>query len=372
MSDTDIKYWLALTKVKNIGPASVKKLLNIFNTPEMIFKADFAKLNNILKEGQAQNIKAFNEWDSIDKEIEKIKRLQIKIVTFVDKEYPEPLKHIDLPPMILYYIGSLRPEDKYSIAIVGSRLMTEYGNRVATKLSSELASYGITIISGMARGIDAVSHRAAIKVGGRSIAVLGSGLDKPYPYENKELFKALQNNGCVLSEFPLGTPPNKENFPRRNRLISGLSLGVLVIEATKESGSLITANYALEQNKDVFAVPGNITSKSSYGTNELIKKGAKLVQTVEDILDELKPHLANYKEYNLRLFEKKTTSTLSQPDISEDEKDIISIIGNEVVHIDTLTRKLNNLTTGKLYELLLQLEIKGLIRQTEGNKYCII
>ncbi len=373
IDSSKIKFWLGLTSVRDIGPAAIKHLLSAFKSPEMVFKAGLSEISGVLniRESQARNIVEFNEWDKVEKEIQKVKKHNIRIITFQDDEYPEPLRQIDSPPMLLYSKGFLHTDDKYAVAIVGSRLMTEYGRKVAEKIASELARYGITIVSGMARGVDAVSHKGALRAGGRSIAVLGCGLDRPYPYENTELFMALSKSGCVLSEFPMGTAPNKENFPRRNRLISGLSLGVIVVEATKESGSLITANYALEQNKEVFAVPGNITSKSSLGTNELIKKGAKLVQGIDDILEELHPHLTGLEGYSLKLLSKKTATVLDSVQISDVEKKVLSVLGNSPVHIDTITRTLT-LAPNMLLAILLDLEIKGLIRQTEGKKFCII
>jgi len=373
MNFEQIKYWLALSKVKEIGPASTRRLLAVFKSPESIFNASFAEICGVqdIREAQARNIKEFNEWGRVDKEIEKIKKHGVKVIALDSDDYPETLKQIDSPPMLLYSKGELKPEDKFSIAIVGSRLMTEYGRRVAEKIASELAGYGLTIISGMARGIDTASHKGALKAGGRSIAVLGSGLDRPYPTENAELFKSLSKSGCVLSEFPMGTPPNKENFPRRNRIISGLSRGVVVVEATKESGSLITANYALEQNKEVFAVPGNITSKVSQGTNELIKKGAKLVLDVHDILEELHPHLIALKEYALKSLSAKVAMPAQAIEMTDDEKKVVGVIGNEPVHIDNIARRLN-LPPQLLLGVLLNLEIKGIVRQTEGKNFCII
>ncbi len=373
IDDSKIRFWLALTYVKDIGPVAIKRLLGVFKSPEKVFKASLSEICDVLniRESQARNILAYDGWDKVEKEIQKIKKHDIRLITFDDEDYPAPLKHIDSPPMLLYSKGLLKPDDTYSIAIVGSRMMTEYGRRVAEKIASELAGYGITIISGMARGIDAVSHKGALSVGGRSIAVLGCGLDRPYPYDNSELFKALCKSGCVLSEFPMGTPPNKENFPKRNRLISGLSLGVVVVEATKESGSLITATYALEQNKEVFAVPGNITSKNSFGTNELIKKGAKLVQAVDDILEELHPKLAGLKGYISRLLTKGETSIIDNIEINDEEKKVLSAIGNSSVHIDNIARTLT-LPTNRLLAILLDLEMKGLVKQTEGKKFCII
>lgn len=373
MDDLKIKFWLALTYVKDIGPVAIRHLLSVFQSPEEVFKASLSDISAVLniRESQARNIIEFDGWDKVDREIQKIKKHNVQMITFDNENYPESLKQIDAPPMILYTKGSFKQDDKYAIAIVGSRMMTEYGKRVAEKIASELSSYGITVISGMAKGIDTISHKGALNAGGRSIAVLGCGIDRPYPYENTELFKSLCKSGCVISEFPMGTPPNKENFPKRNRLISGLSLGVVVVEATKESGSLITANYALEQNKEVFAVPGNITSKSSIGTNDLIKKGAKLVQNVEDILEELHPKLIGLEGYSLRLLSKKTSAAVVAIDIGDDEKKVLNAIGNNHIHIDDIARILK-LAPNRLLAILLDLEIKGLVKQTEGKKFCII
>lgn len=373
MNDDEIKYWLGLLNVKDIGPASIKRLLAVFKDPKKIFNASFSEICDVqdIREIQARNIKEFNDWDKIDKEILKIKKHDIRVITFDSNEYPESLRQIDSPPMLLYCKGTINPQDKYAIAIVGSRLMTEYGRRVAEKIASELASYGMTIVSGMAKGIDTAAHRGALKAGGRSLAVLGSGLDRPYPHENAELFKSLFKKGCVLSEFPMGTPPNKENFPRRNRIISGLSLGVLIVEATRESGSLITANYALEQNKEVFAIPGNITSKVSQGTNDLIKKGAKLVQEVKDILEELHPHLITLNGYVLKFISNSRPVNTEPIEMTDDEKKVFSVLGNDSVHIDNIARH-TGLPPHKLLPILLNLEIKGIIRQTEGKNFCII
>lgn len=369
----EIRFWIALNFVKDIGPISFRRLLAVFKTPEKVFKASLSELNEVLnlKNSQAKNIVEFNEWDRVEKELEKIKNQKVRVITYNDEEYPDSLRQIDSPPLLLYLRGNLLPKDRYALALIGSRKMTEYGRKIAMKISSELASYGFTIVSGMASGIDTISHKGALSVGGRSIAVLGSGVDRPYPYQNIELSKELSKSGCVMSEFPMGTPPNKENFPRRNRIISGLSLGVVIIEATKDSGSLITAKYALEQNREVFAVPGNITSPNSQGTNDLIKKGAKLVQGVQDILDELRSHLTGLELYNLRPLAKGFKEDVATIDLDEDEKRVLNAIGSNLVHIDTLSRELM-LAPNKLLAILLNLEIKGLVKQAEGKKFCII
>ncbi len=376
----DLKCLLALSFMEDIGPVTTGRLLAAFHTPEAIFSAGFSGLSSVegISPSKAKRIKEFKAWDRIDREIEKAEQHNIQIVTLFDKEYPEPLSHLDNAPAILYVKGDLAEEDRFALAMVGSRDMSEYGRKTAADLSYELASAGLTIVSGMARGIDTVSHSGALKAGGRSIAVLGCGLDICYPAENRELMTALSRSGCVISEFHLGTPPVRENFPRRNRLISGLSLGVLVIEATARSGSLITAGFALEQGKEIFAVPGNITSGNARGTNGLIKKGAKPVQSAEDVIEELSPQIKGL------LRSVKADTPVSPPkvfdfsgdpaqrlEINDEEKAICNILGSEAKHIDHIARELK-MPAARLSGLLLGLEIKGIVRQTVGNNFSIL
>lgn len=217
------------------------------------------------------------------------KENKTRTLSLLDKDYPANLKYIYDPPSILYIKGNILPEDTIAVAVVGSRRATYYGLKNAENLGFQLAAGGITIISGLARGVDSAAHRGALKARGRTIAVLGSGLNKIYPRENEELVEEIAQNGAVISEFALDTPPLRQNFPRRNRIISGLSLGVVVVEAAKRSGALITANFALEQGREVFALPGKIDSFTSKGTHDLIKQGAKLVESIEDIIEELEP-----------------------------------------------------------------------------------
>ena len=229
------------------------------------------------------------------------------------------------------------------------------------KLSSELAGAGFTVVSGMARGIDSIAHRGTLAVGGRTIAVLGCGIDKPYPPENMDLMEKISMRGYVVSEFPLGTPPNREHFPARNRLISGLSLGILVVEATRESGALITAHHAVAQNREVFAVPGNITSQNSTGTNELIKKGAILVQGVDDIIGDLAPMLKGYVRVRERV----------KIEVNDEEKRLCDILTGEPTHVDVIARALS-LSPSKVLALLLSLELKGIVRQAEGKRFYLV
>lgn len=357
---SDPKFWIALSDVPDIGPVTARKLLAIYKKPEAVFKAPYKELANIRGIGpaKAKNIRGYSEWGKIDAQLKKLDATGIKIVTFSNKDYPETLKNIEDAPIVLYIKGIIQKEDRYAVAIVGSRKYSPYGKLAAEKLSSELSSMGFTIVSGMARGIDTLAHTAAINSGGRSIAVLGSGIDVPYPPENRGLMEKLAASGCVISEFPPGTPPERENFPKRNRIISGLSLGVLVVEATADSGSLITANCALEQGKEVFAVPGNINSVTSNGANELIKKGAKLVQSAEDVIEELAPVLKGY----IRTREK------ANIELSVEEKRLCDIMTAEPKHVDMLSRE-SKMPAQKVLGILLSLELNGIAKQAEGKKF---
>ncbi|NQT23051.1 MAG: DNA-protecting protein DprA [Candidatus Omnitrophica bacterium] len=236
----------------------------------------------------AKNLKTYSSANSLDKEIELIEKLGIKVITIDDKEYPSNLKHIYNPPKVLYVKGKIVPKDHYSIAVVGARKSSTYGRETAARLARELAEKSITVVSGMARGIDTYAHRGALESGGRTIAVLGCGINIIYPPENKSLMEEISKSGAVISEFPINTPPLRRNFPMRNRIISGLSFGVVVVEAAEKSGSLITASLALEQGREVFSVPGRVDTRLSRGTLALIKEGAKLVENVDDILEEVK------------------------------------------------------------------------------------
>ncbi|MCX5717444.1 MAG: DNA-processing protein DprA [Nitrospirae bacterium] len=357
---SDPKFWIALSDVPDIGTVTARKLLAIYKKPEAAFKAPYKELANIRGIGpaKAKNIKEYSEWGKIDTQLKKLDANGIKIVTFSNKDYPEMLKNIEDAPIILYIKGIIQKEDRYAVAIVGSRKYSSYGKLAAEKLSSGLSSMGFTIVSGMARGIDTLAHTAAINSGGRSIAVLGSGIDVPYPPENRGLMEKLAISGCVISEFPPGTPPEKENFPKRNRIISGLSLGVLVVEAAADSGSLITATYAIEQGKEVFAVPGNINSANSKGTNDLIKKGAKLVQSAEDVIEELTPILKGYMR----------TRERANIDLPVEEKSLCDIMTAEPKHVDMLSRE-STMPAQKVLGILLSLELKGIVKQAEGKKF---
>ncbi|MBF0557435.1 MAG: DNA-protecting protein DprA [Nitrospirae bacterium] len=368
---TELKYLLALSFINDIGPITISRLISEFNSGEAIFEAGLSELTSAaaISPSKAKKIKEFNGWSKVEAELERAEKSGIRIMTLFDKDYPESLRQLDNAPVILYVRGTLLEEDRFALAMVGSRLMSDYGRKIAGEMAHELASSGLTIVSGLARGIDTVSHSGALKAGGRSIAVLGCGADICYPPENKELMIALSSSGCVISEFPLGIRPLKENFPRRNRLISGLSLGVLVVEATARSGSLITVRFALEQGKEVFAVPGNITSDRSDGTNGLIKQGAKPVQSAADVLEELsaqiKGHMAAVKTVS------SARHAHDRLEINDEEKAICNILGEGPRHIDHLLRELR-IPPARISGLLLGLEMKGIVGQTEGNNFYII
>lgn len=295
-------------------------------------------------------------------EIKEIRDKGIKLVHIDHPDYPERLKNIDDPPRYFYMKGCISPQDFKAIAIVGTRRPTIYGKRVAEMLAAELSSAGFTIVSGLARGIDSFAHRAALRGGGRSIGVLGCGIDIVYPRENGTLMADIVESGAIISEFPLGTKPDKRNFPQRNRVISGISLGTVVVEAAGRSGSLITARFALEQGREVFAVPGNINSPVSIGTNNLIKEGAKLVASTGDILEEFEQlltyELKNGINNNLKE---------SLP-ITGEEESIYRILTLEPKHIDQIIKE-GGVEPQRVMHLLLNLEIKGLVEQLPGNCY---
>ncbi len=359
--EDDIFYWLALNLIPGVGSIIFKRLLDRFNTPEAVFSAPIKELLKIegLGEKIANEIKKGPDQKKIEKELKIIRELGIKIIKIKDDYYPNRLKDIYDPPPLLFVRGEIKKEDELAVAIVGSRKTSPYGREVTEKLSSELAKNGVTIISGMARGIDTVAHKGAISVGGRTIAVLGCGVDVIYPPENHNLFYQIIEHGAVVSEFPLGSLPEGGHFPRRNRIISGLSIGVVVVQASSESGSLITARFALEQGREVFAVPGNIGAEGSRGTNKLIKEGAKLVESSEDILEDILPQ---WRKGGL-IPEKRETL---EDGLREEEKIVYEVLGETPVHIDTIIRE-TRFDPGKVSSILLNLELKGIILQWPGK-----
>lgn len=358
-----IKDLLALSGVPEIGPMRLRNLIAHFKTPENVFNATHRELQQVdsISDKIAHNIKTFDRETFANGQLKILEKTKSGIITFWEKEYPENLKNIPDPPPILFIKGNILPEDKLAISVVGSRKSSSYGKITAGTISKELAEQGITIVSGMAHGIDTIAHQNALKANGRTIAVLGCGLDIIYPKENKELFHRICENGAVISEFPFRTTPEPGNFPRRNRIISGLSLGVVVIEAGARSGALITAHLALEQNREVFALPGNVSSKSSMGTNKLIKEsGAKLIQSVEDILVELEAH------FKKRGAKKRKPDTELQ--LSGDEKIIMGILSENPLYIDKISAQAK-MPSQSISSILLGLELKGMVKQLQGKQF---
>lgn len=290
------------------------------------------------------------------------KKNNIKIVSYFSKEYPVNLKHIASPPPILYYKGTFAPEDECSVSIVGSRKYSEYGKNVTIKLTSELASAKVAIVSGMARGIDSFSHITAIKNNSRTLAILGSGIDVIYPEENKNLYNEITENGAVISEFPLHTPPKPENFPIRNRIVAGLSLGTLVIEANEKSGTMITARLAAEAGREVYAVPGSIFNPTSIGTNLLIRDGAKIVTSSKDILEDI------YLSISQVVPKPKQLNIVIPENLSKNEKMIYNLISLEPVTSDFLFENLN-LPVSEIISTLSMLELEGYIVNLPNNSY---
>lgn len=354
------EYWIALSLLPDIGPVRAKRLLTAFGSPEKIFEARPDDLLSVEGIGinRMKNIKEFSLWEEVEKQVKVIEQREIKAVCFAETAYPEMLREIEDAPIVLYVRGNIEPQDRYAVAVVGSRKLTHYGASVAEDISGELASMGFTVVSGMARGIDSLAHRAALKAGGRTFAVLGSGLDIPYPPENRTLMDKIAGSGCVITEFPPGTAPDKENFPKRNRIISGLSLGVLVVEATSESGALITARCAIDQGREVFAVPGNVISSSSEGTNELIRRGAVLTRKAEDIVKELALVLKGF----IRSVEK------MKIDVTQEEMKLCNLLSGEPKQIDDISRE-SGLPVSEALGILLGLELKGAVKQITGKRF---
>ena len=358
----ELIHLLALRNIKGIGDIIARRLLNRFGSPISVFKANTDTLIDVegVNKTLARSILNYSDWDNNKREAEIINKKEIKIVKFNDPEYPRNLKNIYNYPLFLYYIGQIRKENDIALAVVGSRDCDDYGIKVTEKIVNQLSDCGITIISGMARGIDTAAHKAALKYGGKTVAVLGNGVDICYPYENNELYKAITSGGYVASEYSVGTKPESMNFPRRNRLISGLSLGVIVIQANRNSGALITADYANEQNREVFAIPGNITNRRNSGTNQLIKNGAKLVDNIKDIVEEI----SDFSTLSVKTGTEKRT----RPDIKGDEAVIFRHLLESKLHIDQIAQ-LTNIDITRLFSLLLSMEMKGIIKSLPGNYY---
>jgi DNA processing protein len=372
MNHNDLKYWIALKSIPGIGNVNFPALLDKFGSAPAVFSASPAHLKETpgISTGISEAIKCFNDWDKAKEELELLVKNSVNIITYQDELYPKRLLNIyDRPPYI-YVRGTLYKED-INIAIVGSRQASTYGKYTTERISRELALKGVTVVSGMARGIDSAAHRGAITAHGRTIAILGSGLDVIYPPENKKLFEDIIQNGAVISEFPLGTPPRSSNFPARNRIISGMSHGVVIVEAGEKSGSLITARLALEQGREVFAVPGSIDSAGSRGTNKLIKQGAKLIENTDDILEEIMPQieittaLKTSPNTGLEKIMNEHHKTLNEID-----RKIFDSVSPGRIHIDDLISS-TGLSSADTLSALTAMELEGIVQQHPGKFFSL-
>ena len=362
MANRDLPYWVATSAIPGVGTATFNYLLKYFKTLKKFWEADRRQMEKLKVDMRLrQSILEFRAKVDPQVYLQTVYERGIKVFALNDRDYPENLRKISDAPPVLYVKGRILPQDSLAIGVVGARYATIYGRQVTEKLVFGLVNSGTTIVSGMARGIDSFAHRSALEAGGRTIAVLGSGVDLIYPPENKGLYEAIIKNGAVVSEFPLGFPSMPSNFPARNRIISGLSLGVLVTEAAVDSGSLITAGQAAEQGREVFAVPGPIYSTKSQGTNYLIQKGAKLVSSVEDILE----------EYGKFLPEAKTISPTNQQ-----EAKILEILyagtptGASGLSQDEITRG-SGLDASTTAATLMIMEVEKKVRNLGNGKFVV-
>jgi DNA processing protein len=378
MNDENLKYWIALKSIDGIGNASFQPLLEHFGSPCAVFSATVHDLTAIpgINKKSAVAIASFKSWNIILQQMEELNKTGIKIVTYLDEDYPPHLLNIYDRPAFLYVLGQLEEED-IPIAIVGSRHASTYGKYTTERLSRELALKGITIVSGMARGIDSCAHRGALAAQGRTIAVLGSGLDVIYPPENKKIFNDILQNGAVISEYPPGTEPLSYHFPARNRIISGMSYGVLVVEAGEKSGSLITARLAMEQGRDVFAIPGAIDSASSRGTNSLIKQGAKLIDNIDDIIEDILPQLERpstkpppRKAEPVPACAMQTTVESMIAPLNSIDQAIVNILALEEMHADDIIDS-TGLPAAEILSSLITLELKGIVLQHPGKVFSL-
>jgi DNA processing protein len=361
MKRKDLPFYVALASAPGIGPVRFKVLLKHFKSAQAVWNAPEATLRKIFTSELSNKFIQYRNNFDITRYIEKIGKLDIKLITLLDEGYPKLLKEIENSPPVLYVKGSLDFDLSRSIAVVGTRKMTTYGRQVTQALVEQLVKQGFVVVSGLARGVDAFAHRTTVANRGKTIAVLGGGLNKFYPPENISLADEIASgNGAVISEFPLDLPSTPGNFPARNRIISGLSLGVLVTEAGEDSGSLITATIAGEQGREVFAVPGPIYSKLSHGPAQLIKQGAKLVAKVEDILEELNLN----SDLRIRNSEKRIEAG------SEEEQKIIDLLVQGPVHIDELARS-SKISTAKLGSIISLMEISGKVKNLGGGSYSL-
>lgn len=357
------KYWVGLNMVLGVGKTLFHRLVKALGSPKNVFHASRRELMGVERVGDkiARQILDFDLERNIEREYQLVERRQARILTLEDPEYSFLLKSIYDPPPVIYYKGTFLDERSVPIAVVGTRKPTAYGRMAAEKLCAGLADRGICIISGMARGIDSIAHKAALQSESPTVAVFGCGLDYTYPPESGSLRRTIEERGAIISEFPMSTKPDRNNFPARNRVISGLSHGTLVVEAGEKSGALITAQFALEQGREVFAVPGNIYSAESRGTHALLKMGAKLTDSPEAVIEEL-------PESVLELLKRKKNMEVAEIELNPKEEHLMSLLSVQEQHIDRIIEN-SCLSPAEVSATLVKLELKGIIRQTDGKMF---
>jgi DNA processing protein len=355
----DLRFWIAFNRIPGIGRVRFQALQQKFGRLSSAWSAGRADLKAAgLDDRMVRAITSERQKIDPDAELEQMQKAGVSAVTWDDPSYPPRLKETDDPPPVLYVRGELKAADEWAVAVVGTRRPTPYGRQVAEEMAQQLSAHGITVVSGLARGVDAIAHRTALEAGGRTIGVLACGLDIIYPPEHKKLAAQIAERGALVSDYPLGTEPRGDYFPRRNRILAGMSLGVLVVEGDLKSGALITARIAVEQNREVFAVPGSIFSPQSRGTNTIIGRGeAKLVQTIDDVLEEL-----NLKTAPQQMQMKELVPA------TDTEADILQHLSAEPVHVDEVCRQ-SGLPVSTVSSLLAMMELKGLVRQMSPMAY---
>jgi DNA processing protein len=357
----DKRYWVGFNLVKGIGSVRLQALLDHFGDLALAWQAPADALQAAGLSGKlAERVAQVRSGVDLDKYLAKVNAQGITILTWDDELYPPRLKEIDQPPPVLYVRGALTTEDSWAVSVVGTRRASAYGRQVAEELATYLAANGVTVVSGLARGVDAIAHQSALKAGGRTIAVLGCGIDRIYPPEHTHIAEKMIASGALISDYAPGTPPDASNFPPRNRIISGLSLATVVVEAGETSGALITAQFALDQGREVFAVPGNILAPQSKGTNKLIAQGARPMLSVRDLLDVL----------NLtRVTEERLVRKVLPTD--ETESKLMSVLTHEPLHMDEI-RNQTGLPIERVSATLVIMELKGLVRQVGGLNYVAV
>jgi DNA processing protein len=351
-------YWVGFNLVKGIGAVRLKQIIDFFGTLEIAWNSpQEGFLAAGLPSKVVENFQQVRRQVDLDLIMANIEKKRVKVMTWEDSEYPRRLKEINQAPPVLFINGSINVEDDWAVAVVGTRRVTPYGRQVTAEISRFLAQNGVTVVSGLARGVDAIAHQTAIQAGGRTIAVLGNGVDVVYPPEHRKLASDIALQGALVSDYPLGTPPDGVNFPPRNRIISGLSLATVVVEAGEKSGALITAEFAVEQGRDVFAVPGSILTPQSEGTNRLIEQGARPLLKMAEILDALKLE---------QIPEKQLTRKLNPA--SAVEKNLLNCLSQDPMHVDELCG-LSGLPINQVSATLTMMELKGMVTQVGGMNY---